>query len=233
MTPTLSRSEINRANAQHSTGPKTDAGKKRSSLNAMRHGLTGQILVLPAEELAHYKSLCESLRNQFQPKTDEEERLVQLFADTKWRIMRVPAIENNIQQLGTRHGRRYSSVEDDDIGMALATAAEIREQAKVLSNLALYEQRLCRRHDKILEELERVQGERRAHETQQAQPPKREPLPAENGFVFSTTEKLFTNVAPTPPSAAGSPDPAFCAPKATTAETFASPPDTAFQTRAR
>jgi len=32
--------QANQANAQHSTGPKTEAGKNRSRLNAGRHGLT-------------------------------------------------------------------------------------------------------------------------------------------------------------------------------------------------
>jgi len=45
--PEIDRAEINRANAQHSIGPKTPEGKQRSSLNALRHGLTGQIIVLP------------------------------------------------------------------------------------------------------------------------------------------------------------------------------------------
>jgi hypothetical protein len=34
------RAAISRANSQHSTGPPTAAGKQRSSLNALRHGLT-------------------------------------------------------------------------------------------------------------------------------------------------------------------------------------------------
>jgi hypothetical protein len=34
------RAEINRMNAQHSTGPRTEAGKQQSSLNAVSHGLT-------------------------------------------------------------------------------------------------------------------------------------------------------------------------------------------------
>jgi hypothetical protein len=46
MTPTETRAEINRANSQHSTGPKTPEGKKRISLNALRHGLTGQVVVM-------------------------------------------------------------------------------------------------------------------------------------------------------------------------------------------
>jgi len=34
---TIDRAVINRANAQHSTGPRTEAGKQRASLNALRH----------------------------------------------------------------------------------------------------------------------------------------------------------------------------------------------------
>ena len=38
----------NRANAQKSTGPKTAAGKLRSSRNAYRHGLSGPLRLDPA-----------------------------------------------------------------------------------------------------------------------------------------------------------------------------------------
>ncbi len=37
--------EANRHNAQSSTGPKTSAGKSRSSQNAVKHGFTGRLLV--------------------------------------------------------------------------------------------------------------------------------------------------------------------------------------------
>ncbi len=36
----------NRRNARHSTGPRTDAGRKASSLNARRHNLTGQVTAM-------------------------------------------------------------------------------------------------------------------------------------------------------------------------------------------
>ena len=39
------RRAINRANARKSTGPKSSAGKRRSAMNALRHGLTGQVIV--------------------------------------------------------------------------------------------------------------------------------------------------------------------------------------------
>ena len=51
----------NLANALKSTGPRTDEGKKRSALNAVRHGLTGHVVVMPGEDLAVYRKYCESL----------------------------------------------------------------------------------------------------------------------------------------------------------------------------
>ena len=45
----------NRTNAQNSSGPKTEEGKKRSSLNATRHGLLAQTLHLPEEEMDAYR----------------------------------------------------------------------------------------------------------------------------------------------------------------------------------
>ena len=42
--------EANRRNAQKSTGPRTEAGKKRSSLNAVTHGLRAETLVLLDED---------------------------------------------------------------------------------------------------------------------------------------------------------------------------------------
>jgi hypothetical protein len=47
--------EANRRNAQQSTGPRSEAGKRTSSLNALRHGLTSRMVVLPTEDLAAYQ----------------------------------------------------------------------------------------------------------------------------------------------------------------------------------
>ena len=98
--PEIDRAEINRANAQHSTGPKTPEGKQRSSLNALRHGLTGQIIVLPGDDLEAYQRHVESYVNQCKPKGAIEAQLVQTLADTAWRLNRVSALENNLLTLG-------------------------------------------------------------------------------------------------------------------------------------
>src|ERR1022692_3087918 len=90
------RAATNRANSQHSTGPRTDAGKQRSSQNALRHGLTARIAVLPSEDQAAYESHCRNFENEYQPATATETQLVQELADTSWRLNRIPILEASL-----------------------------------------------------------------------------------------------------------------------------------------
>jgi hypothetical protein len=94
------RAEINRANAQHSTGPKTESGKQRSSQNALRHGLTSQIVVMPTEELEVYQLHLKSFAEEYDPKGATESNLVQALADASWRLNRVVALETNLLMQG-------------------------------------------------------------------------------------------------------------------------------------
>jgi hypothetical protein len=66
----------NRQNAQHSTGPSTPEGKKRTRLNATRHGLTGQINIQTPEDRELHQKFCADLINGFQPETAHESQLV-------------------------------------------------------------------------------------------------------------------------------------------------------------
>jgi len=90
------RAEINRENAQHSTGPVTAAGKQRSKFNARRHNLTGQTIMGTAEEMAIYAAKCEALRNDLRPEGAFETSLVQSMADSQFQLERARAIETNL-----------------------------------------------------------------------------------------------------------------------------------------
>jgi len=74
------RAETNRANAQNSTGPRTEAGKQRSSLNALRHGLTGNTVLLPSDDIAAYDRHCQEFLDQYQPKNKMETELTQALS---------------------------------------------------------------------------------------------------------------------------------------------------------
>src|SRR5712692_5210601 len=63
----LARAARNRENASHSTGPKTEAGKQRSCLNALRHGLTGHTIVLPTEDMTAYQRFTKRLFDDLKP----------------------------------------------------------------------------------------------------------------------------------------------------------------------
>jgi len=61
------RAAINRANAQHSTGPKTIEGKAVSCLNNTKFGLTGaRFTILEWEDRAAFDQLLNGLRDEHQ-----------------------------------------------------------------------------------------------------------------------------------------------------------------------
>src|SRR5271163_1840785 len=151
------RVEINRANAQHSTGPKTAEGKQKSSLNALRHGLTGQIVVMPTEDLAAYQLHLKSFAEEYHPSGATEANLVQALADCSWRLNRVAALETNLLTLGIAN--TGSAVDD-----AMSIVASLESQSKALSNLSLHTQRLSRQFERTVNQLRDLQKIRRAQE---------------------------------------------------------------------
>ena len=57
----LKQIEANRRNAENSTGPRSEAGKQRSSRNAIRHGLTAETVIEPLEDAEDYGAFEEAI----------------------------------------------------------------------------------------------------------------------------------------------------------------------------
>src|SRR5271168_1963507 len=108
------RTEINRQNAQASTGPKTEEGKQRSSLNATRHGFTGQTLVLSPEEKDAYETHCIAYMEQYQPATHEETELIQQYADLSWSLHQISVQQINILSIMNAVTARFMKEGDID-----------------------------------------------------------------------------------------------------------------------
>jgi hypothetical protein len=175
------RRAANQANAQLSTGPKTPEGKRKSSLNAVKTGLTGTTVLLPSDDAAEYQRHIAAYENEFRPVGLEESELVQSLADISWRLRRIPALEMAIYAQGRiEFADLFEEQEDRAVRRSLIELHTHLTYEKQLRNLQLQESRLVRRREKETAALRRLQDERTA-----------------NGFEFSNAS-LTRSTAPRP-----------------------------------
>ena len=91
--------EANRRNALRSTGPKTDAGKRRSRVNAVRHGLTAETVVGSLEDAEDYKAFEATIIADYCAETAVARELVLRLASLLWRLRRATAIETDLLEI--------------------------------------------------------------------------------------------------------------------------------------
>ena len=185
--PAPDRAAINQANSQHSTGPRTEAGKQRSSLNALRHGLTAASPILPSEDRAAYEEHRRRFFEEYKPATPTESQLTQELADTSWRLNRIPFLEAEVLARAVPPADPEAEVTFD-----------IVDAHRLLANLGIQSQRLSRQFHKSLEKLREIQDDRAERERRALKDAaallelhKHKGIPWEPtdyGFVFSKSE---------------------------------------------
>jgi hypothetical protein len=167
--PSAKQIEANRRNAQKSTGPRTDGGKRASSLNALKHGLTGQTLLMTPEESEAYEQFTGSIVRDLRPVGAMEAEIARSIADTRWRINRAAAIENNIfaseawsqESWAARDAaKRGAESAWDEVSRALAVVRSFVDQPKRFQLLTTYEMRLLRKAQTELKQLRELQTAR-------------------------------------------------------------------------
>ena len=178
------RTRANRANSQHSTGPRTAAGKQRSSLNALRHGLTAASPVLPSEDPAAYQDHRRRFFHEYQPATPTESQLTQELADTSWRLNRIPLLEADVL------ARAAAPIPPDE-----EITFDIVDAHRLLNSLGIQGHRLSRQFQKSLDTLRDIQADRAERERRDLNDAaallefhKHKGIPwepADHGFVFS------------------------------------------------
>jgi hypothetical protein len=190
--------QANRLNAQLSTGPKTPEGKKRSSLNALRHGLYGQIVVLPNEDMQAYLAFGQSLLDDMAPQGELEKQMVQTLVDTQWRLNRGRAVENSMFAIGDEGPAGDIDVAHPQIHATMAAARLFMQEADKVERLSRYEQRLSRTFSTTLKQFREIQAERKAREDNELfqagmirnfQIMEKKPFhPADYGFVLTSSK---------------------------------------------
>ncbi len=199
----------NQQNSQLSTGPSTPEGKLTSSLNSLKHGLTGQTVVLPGEDTKAYNAFHARLFADFAPDGSQEELLVQTLCDVQWHLERAHAIEANLIALAhfEEIPANLAAIENADQRNALITAYGYEKREMKLRNLQREQGRLQRALFRALQDLNAAQDSRRAlvqtafikmtEHPEQAEPSETEYselIPAPIGFVSSTEQ--FTETPP-------------------------------------
>jgi hypothetical protein len=202
--PTPQQIAANQTNAQLSTGPRTEEGKQRSSLNALKSGLTGRTVLLPTEDTAAYERHVAHFFRYYKPAGDEETAIVQRMADTRWRLDRCANLENNLYALGQVEFKELFADESPETRCALIQAHTFRSYQKEFRNLNIQEGRLERSFTRDYARLTEIQDarlrqEKEAYERElqlgkaavaySASIREGKPFhPAELGFEFSTAE---------------------------------------------
>jgi hypothetical protein len=197
------RIEANRKNAQRSTGPRTQEGRARSSINALRHGITGQVSIMTVEDRGAHDKFVQELIERFQPEGSVELQFASLIAEDFWRLQRIRAVENDMLALGNFSEAAAIDVDHPEIHASLTRARTFLDQSKDFERLTLYEQRINRAIEKNRSQLEELQAERKRlrqealeqacllRQVPDAQNRTRNEERAgasDNGFVFSSEE---------------------------------------------
>jgi hypothetical protein len=185
------RIQANRLNALRSTGPTTARGKRAVARNAIKHGFLAREVVIAAgdgkESLEEFHDLLERLCEEYEPVGVVEESLVQTIATCLWRKARVIRAENGeirkrLDTLAVDRALRISDEGNLNVGLqelelGLFSAdnsaddkvssrdAEARSfslpPAFVADKLLRYEAHLDRQLYRAMDQLERLQRQRK------------------------------------------------------------------------
>jgi hypothetical protein len=140
------RREANRANAQKSTGPVTDAGKAASRKNALKEGFCASFAIVAPEEQSLYDAFAADYRAQLRPEGILEEDLFRRLLLAAWNLRRIERLQ---QKLYTETG--IDPLESDDPGVIAKLDRYARHQ--VLQE---------RTYHRVLKELRLLQDNRAA-----------------------------------------------------------------------
>jgi hypothetical protein len=100
------QTDANRRNALLSTGPCTEDGKQQSRINAYRHGLTAETVIVGVEDAAEYSAFEAEIVSEYDPKSVVERELTRRLASLLWRLRRANLIEAGLLSI-------YSEVSSD------------------------------------------------------------------------------------------------------------------------
>jgi hypothetical protein len=150
--------ETSRRNGAKSRGPVSDAGKQRSSQNALKHGICSKALLIPGESADDLDRHFAAYRTRFQPIDPVEGDLVDNLAFIAWRQRRLWRKEAELITEKTRSQFKQSS--DADVEHQCASQAWSWLPDSTVALLQREETNLRRAYDRTLKNLRELQDMR-------------------------------------------------------------------------
>jgi hypothetical protein len=166
----------NKKNARQSTGPKSHNGLRRVRLNALKHGLSAQTIIIKGESAKDFETLHNNFIEDLAPVDAMEDELVWKITMAVWRLRRVHRIEaylfrseleSNVDDVDSIEGTIESEVVKpaDNIGVSFqnmwCSGFESPDSFHAFNQLLRYEAAGDRSFYQALHALERLQAKRR------------------------------------------------------------------------
>ena len=162
-------------------GPKTEAGKQRSRLGSLKHGLCAStVIVLPEENEHEYEEVLRGFRDSFNPADPAEDALVLRLAQAHWRGLRSRRVETGILSITATFQRNQAREIVPDCPKQInpheaIAVAFMTMPAEHWQMYMRYDTAISREFFKTLEALTKLQRARQRHSRSRF--PTRERLP--------------------------------------------------------
>jgi hypothetical protein len=131
---------------------------KLRSLNAVRHGLTGQTVVMPWEDRQEYDRFCQAFLEDLKPVGFEQTQLAQTIVDCQWRLNRATAYESAIFYYEAYLA--YQGLHEEEVEVEMCKARVAMTVEKHQLNITLYESRIQRKMLNARKSLKELQSSR-------------------------------------------------------------------------
>ncbi len=166
--------KVAQRNGAKAAGSKTPQGIQNSAMNALRHGLTSQTLVLANESPSKFAELLQMYIDKFQPQDGVEMNLVDEMVAARWRQQRGWVIQTASIDLQMENQDVEVRSEPGRLAQAFTAMAN---QEKVLELLMRYETSFSRMHDRAMKALYRLREEQNLRNDPKPQDLRNDPKP--------------------------------------------------------
>jgi len=161
--------ERNQANAQHSTGPRTEEGKAASSQNAKKHGLSGKLILKSQAEIERFQKRITEITRFYKLSNPLAPTIIEALVTAEFRRTQAFAAEQNalVQLKLSVIDELDHDVSDEELdGLARIKDAQTTRLLPQLNRHYVAADRSWHKHYKLLQEMK---AEEEAREREMAQ----------------------------------------------------------------